>query len=211
MQTHRLCQRVQALPAPKVRKETQMMQNVMQATDGCAIGFTYWNFIVPHDGKRGGPKYNTQRYNPREAMTESLKDLRMQIRSMTGQLVKDRVEWAITMGVRREWIKNLEEIEKWRPGGEEPIPRVEWTEEAYNKIAHLFNGNHRQKLLEEEVEDLIKQLGEVKDRMKKYNDVVKPSRAQRNQHETDEKIKADLEKTLGEVGNFIVKLVDLGE
>lgn len=181
---------------------------VMQAAESTIIGYGMFNFIPPLAG-RNGPEFNTRRHNPREATLKSIKELWDKMVAKMGGLIKDLIEWAITMGVKRGWIKNLDVIMNFK-GSEKP-PVIEWTEAGLKGIANMFNGNHRYQILLDILRPLLEQREEVAKRIEAFEEVDKPSRARKVQHETDKGILVELEKNLSIEGRFAVKLVDLGE
>lgn len=186
------------------------MIDVMKATNNTIIGYGMFNFVPPHTGG-DGPGFDTRRHNPREATTGSIKDLYDQIQTQTGGLIRDQAKWAMIMGVKREWIKNLEEITNFQVDSTEKIPVIEWTESARNGVADLFNGNHRYQILLEILREVTEQREDVVTRMKKFEETGNPSKAQKTQHEKDKSILKDLEESLEVEALFAVQLVDLGE
>ena len=187
------------------------MKSVLEALGPVNIGVALFNLIMPHDGSTGGPRFSTRQYNPREATKLSLKKLSEQFQKTSGGLVKDQSEYAIYLGVKLAWILNVDEIRNYRPDSGQPLPRVEWSMEARDEIAELLNGNHRYKLLQEQVAEQEKQLREVRGRIKQFEELDKPSAKRKQQHETDKQLEADLKKFLKKEGLFAVKLFDLGE
>jgi hypothetical protein len=130
---------------------------------------------------------------------------------MSGGLVKDRLEFAISMGIRPEWIENLDEIRNYRSDSGQPLPRVKWSPEAKDGIAELLNGNHWYKLLQEQVAEQETQLREARGRMKKFKEIDESSPKQKLQQETNQELEKQLKDTLKEEGLFAVRLFDLGE
>ena len=191
--------------------DTEMMRKVMAAIKKLEIGVVSFNFIMPHDGGIGGPKFETRKYNPREATKRSMKDLWEEFKKTSGGLIKDRVEFAIFMAVRLSWIENLDEIANYRPDSGKPLPRVKWSAEAKDEVAQLLNGNHRFKLLQQLLQLQVDQLKEVRRRMKECEGLEKPNKKRREQQETDKQLEADLKKILKVEGLFAVKLFDMGE
>jgi len=57
-------------------------------------------------------------------------------------LLKDQMEYAIYIGIKVEWIKNLDEIYNYRSDSGQPLSRVKWSSEAKDGISELLNGNH---------------------------------------------------------------------
>ena len=167
------------------------------------------NFVLPNDGG-DGPTFTTRRHNPREATTDSMKDVRTQFTETYGGLIRDNPLFALSLGIRLSWIKNLDEIRNYRPQDGGPPPIIQWTEEAKNQVADLFNGNHHYKLLLEELADTLKQLEEIEKRMEKYEGLDKPSKAQKNQEVVDEGLKEKVLEILTEKGRFSALLIDLG-
>ena len=82
----------------------------MAAIKKLEIGVVAFNLIMPHDGGKGGPKFETRKYNPHEATKRSVKDLWEKFRRTSGGLIRDWAEFAIFMVVRLSWIENLDEI-----------------------------------------------------------------------------------------------------
>jgi hypothetical protein len=190
---------------------TELMKSVLESLGAVELGVAQFNLIMPHDGSTGGPRFSTRKYNPREATKLSLKKLEEWFDKTSGGLLKDRVEHAIYMGVKAEWIENLDEIRNYRPDSGQPLPRVKWSPEAKDGIAELLNGNHRYKLLQEQVAEQEKQLREVRGRMKKFKEMDEASRNRKQQQETDERLEKQLKAILKKEGLFAVKLFDLGE
>jgi hypothetical protein len=188
-------------------KKTEIMTAVLAARDQTIIGYAYWIFTIAHCGGLG-PEFTRQHYNPREATVESLKNLDRQIAAQSG-FQKDRLEWAMTMGVRRSWIKNLDQISRIRPGNVGPIPDIEWTAEAKDGIADLFNGNHCYRLIKNSVADLPAEQNKLKDR-------IRVGRSATTKKEIAQKLKdvkrmEKINKMLIANGRFVVELIDLGE
>jgi hypothetical protein len=188
-----------------------MMRSVMAAIKKLEIGVVAFNLIMPHDGGTGGPKFETRKYNPREATKRTMKELWEDFQKTSGGLIKDRAEFAIFMAVRLNWIENLDEIMNYRPDSGDPLPRVKWSSKAKDEIAQLLNGNHRFKLLEQILEAHIEQLREVRRRIKACEELAKPNKKRREQLETDKQLEANLKKLLKDEGLFAVKLFDMGE
>jgi len=88
---------------------------------------------MPHDESTGGPRFSTQKYNPRVATKQSLKKLDEGFEKMSGGLLKGQVENAVYM----------DKIHIYRSDSGQPSPRVKWSPEV------LLNGNHRYKWLQE--------------------------------------------------------------
>ena len=114
------------------------MKKVLVAIDA-EIGIGMYNLILPHDGYTGGPKFQTKKYNPREASKQSLKEIQEQF-ERSGGFLKDCPEFAILMAIRPCWITNLDEI-KNHPFGT-PLPRIQWAPGAAEELAKLSNSNH---------------------------------------------------------------------
>jgi hypothetical protein len=193
---------------PPETEQTVMMKKIISATECTKVGIAMMNLALAHDGG-DGPLFTTRRHNPREATNESLKDVRTQFEQAYGGLIKDSPDFAIFLGIRLSWIKNLDAIRKYQPKDGRP-PNIEWTEEAKSKVADLFNGNHRYKLLLEQLADTLKQLDEVETRMKKYAELQKPSKLQMQRNVTDGDLKKKLIDALQKEGQFSVLLLDLG-
>jgi hypothetical protein len=181
---------------------------VMKATESVIIGYGMFNFIPPITGRKG-PEFKTRSHNPREATVKSIKELSDLMLAQMGGLVRDRMEWAITMGVERAWIKNLDEVMNFKGPGRPPV--IEWTEAGLKGVADMFNGNHRYQILLDLLATQLEQREEVVKRMEAFEVADKPSKLRKMQHEKDKEILADLEKILDFEGQFIVKLADLGE
>jgi hypothetical protein len=182
-----------------------MMTKVIKATEDVTIGTGSINLIL----LQNGPKIATRKYNPREATKESLNDLRKQFQDRMGGLVKDQHEFAIIVGVHLSWLANAKAICNWKVGSD--LIWIQWTPEAYKQIAHLFNGNHRFKLLQENVEEQVVQWKEVKERIHTFKELAKPSKAQQMQHQRDEVLLKELVEILEKEGRLPVKLVNMGE
>ena len=90
-------------------KQTVMMKKIISATESTRLGYAMMNLGLAHDGGNG-PQFITRRHNPREATTESLKDVRTQFNQTYGGLIKDNANFALSMGIRLPWIKNQDEI-----------------------------------------------------------------------------------------------------
>ena len=189
-------------------EETVMMKKVMAATDETVIGYATFNFVIPHDGGRGGPTFVTRKQNPREATTDSLRKLRKELDQTMAGLVRDRPEFAVFLGVKLEWIANLDEIQGYKGG---KLPQIIWTEEGEEGVADLFNGNHQFLLLLQEVEAHMKQWKECVERRGHFKTLSKPTKAQKQQNERDTELSRELLDILRETGTFSVKLFDLGE
>ena len=195
------------------------MTKLLTALDALELGLVQYNFLLKHDGecegKQGGPKFSTRKYNPRETTKESLKNVREQFQHASGGLVKDCPEFAIFMAVRPAWIVNLEEIKQYRWDGSSPLPRIKWTSQARNQVAELLNGNHRFHLLREQCKEQLGQLQEVEDRQRQIREDmakgVEITRGRKEQQKKDLDLEAQLKEILQKEGLFAVKLFDLGE
>ena len=121
------------------------------------------------------------------------------------------MEYAIYMGIRAEWIGNLDEIHNYQSDSGQPLPRVKWSPEAKDGISELLNGNHRYKLLQEQVAEQEGQLREVHGRMKKFKEMDQASQKRKQQQETDEELEKQLKAIIKKEGLFAVRLFDLGE
>ena len=159
--------------------------------------------------------FSTRKYNPREATKDSLKDVREQFQKTSGGLVRNRPEYAIYMGIRLHWIQNLEEIREYRSDSGLLLPRAKWTPEARKETAELLNGNHRFKLLQEQLSDQMEQLRDVRRRKMEFADEQqqkkKISKKRREQNERDIELEKQLKEVLYHEGLFSVKLFDLGK
>ena len=101
-----------------------------------------YNFLLPHNGERIGPRFSTRKYNQREITKESLKDIREQFQHTSGGLVKGCPEYVIFMVVRPSWIENLQEIKSYQRDGRQSLPRIEWKSGVREIVTELMNGNH---------------------------------------------------------------------
>lgn len=187
-----------------------MMISVMKATESMTIGYGLFNFVAHLTGIPG-PEFNTRRHNPRDATLKSIKELFDSMVLKMGGLIRDQVEWAMTMGVKREWIKNLEAITNFQANGSEKPPVIQWTESGLKGVADLFNGNHRYQILLDLLRPLIDQREDVVKRMEEFEKAANPTKAQKVQYEKDKGILMELEKSLSIEGLFAVKLMNLGE
>jgi hypothetical protein len=186
-----------------------MMKKIISATESTRLGYAMMNLGLAHDGGNG-PQFITRRHNPREATTESLKDVRTRFNQTYGGLIKDNANFALSMGIRLPWIKNQDEIWNYRPQDGGPPPNIEWAEQAKEKVADLFNGNHQYKLLLENLADALKQLDDIERRMAKISDLEKPTKMKAEQKKVDENMNKQVLDTLQKEGKFALNLFDLG-
>lgn len=184
------------------------MTAVMAAKDQATIGYANWVFGLPHCGG-DGPEFTKQLHNPREATVETLKDLENRY-TKTGGFKTDRLEWAMIMGVKRSWIKNLDEISQIRPGSVAPIPDIIWTDEAKDGKADLFNGNHRYKLIRKILTPLLMEKTKLKDKIRNARG-PQATKQQRAEKEANEKRHQEIIQEILEKGKFVVQLIDLGK
>ena len=196
-------------------EEVEREKKLLNAIDNLEIGIVQYNFLLPHDGERNGPRFSTRKYNPRETTKESLKDVREQFQHASGGLVKDRPEYAIFMAVRPSWINNLQEIKGYQKEGRQGLPRIEWKSGVKEEVAELMNGNHRFHLLRAECAEQMAQLDDIKKREKDISDDiaegVEITRSRRKQQKTDIELKVQVKDIMKREGLFSVKLFDLGE
>ena len=148
------------------------------------IRFGMHNFALPNDGG-DGPGFATRQWNPREATMATMHGL-----------VRDNTDWAIIFGVQLSWIKNLQEIKDYDPKSGQPIPRIIWTKEAKVELAAT-----------------LKQLRAVQKRIEEYTkrDKVPVTKAMEDMHKEDDALLLKVTKVLEVQGQFVVRLVDLGE
>jgi hypothetical protein len=186
------------------------MKTVMRLIHTIKIGYAMYNFALENDGGEG-PGFITREWNPREATTETLADLRKQMMATMHGLVRDNTDWAITFGVRLAWIKNLEEIQKYNPTSGQDIPTIIWTEEAKAETAALINGNHRYKLLMEDLAATMKQFRAVQKKIEEHTKRDKVTKTMQDNHKADVALLEQVTEVLRKEGRFAVLLVNCGE
>ena len=59
-------------------EEVEREKKLLNVIDNLEIVVVQYNFLLPHDGERNGPRFSTRKYNQREITKESLKDVREQ-------------------------------------------------------------------------------------------------------------------------------------
>lgn len=105
------------------------------------IGYCYFNFVLPNDGGKG-PTMKVGDFNPRIATDESKASFKRLIESTGGGLIRDNLDYSISIGIDPDWITNLDEVKAAMTKGN-PVPRLAYREGTHAKIAYLLNGNHR--------------------------------------------------------------------
>ena len=144
-------------------EEVEREKKLLNVIDNLEIVVVKYNFLLPYDGERNGPRFSTRKYNQREITKESLKDVREQFQHASGGLVKGCPEYVIFMAVRPSWINNLQEIKSYQRDGRQDL---EWKSGVKEKVTELMNGNHCFHLLRAECAEQMAQLDDVK-RIKK--------------------------------------------
>lgn len=205
----------QMAPLPEEPEQSAITKKVSGVIDKVSLGVAAYNFLLAKDGDpKGGPILSTRSFNPREATKGSLKELSDQFNA-AGGMVKDRVEFAIYMGVRRSHIVNLEELQNYQVGSGSPLPRIVWDPSVGDKKVELLNGNHRYCLMAQQYAKQLEQYKEVLAREKTYKKHTtnqRPhTRKETEQHKIDGDLENELFNLLEKEGLFSVKLYDLGE
>ena len=150
---------LQVVPFNVFSEEVEREKKLLNVIDNLEIVVVQYNFLLPYDGERNGPRFSTRKYNQREITKESLKDVREQFQHANGGLVKGFPEYVIFMAVRPSWINNLQEIKSYQRDGRQGL---EWKSGVKEKVTELMNGNHCFHLLRAECAEQMAQLDDVK-------------------------------------------------
>ena len=143
-------------------EEVEREKKLLNVIDNLEIVVVQYNFLLPYDGERNGPRFSTRKYNQREITKESLKDVREQFQHASGGLVKGCPEYVIFMAITPSWINNLQEIKSYQREGGQGLPRIEWKSGVKEKVTELMNGNHCFHPLRAEYAEQMAQLDDVK-------------------------------------------------